>query len=113
MIEYDREFLVPYLQDICAYHLAERKLDIKIAKLEQNLRKCQIGEYNPKPGKKAEHTVVLPGLLVSIVFIFLYIYRLDFQCFITYLFNAFIHCLKNSAQMSINIFLKRMNKNRI
>lgn len=68
MIEYDREFLVPYLQDICAYHLTERKLDIKIAKLEQNLRKCQIGEYNPKPGKKAEHTVILPGLLVSIVF---------------------------------------------
>ena len=49
MAKYDREFLVPYLQDICAYYLADRKLNQKINYEESRIKHYQEMRYIPKP----------------------------------------------------------------
>ena len=50
MAKYNREFLVPYLQNICALHLAYNKLDKKINEISsEDLPYLKWGKSNPKP----------------------------------------------------------------
>lgn len=70
MAQYSREILVPYLQDICSIHLAERKLNNKIAYLEQTVESLQAGKSNPLPQKPKEtfaYRFVMPWLVAVLV----------------------------------------------
>ena len=51
MARYDREFLVPYLQDICTLHLAERKLKSRSWDLAMSVEHYTNGQalHNPDP----------------------------------------------------------------
>ena len=49
MAKYDREFLVPYLQDICSLHLLEDRLDKSIYHHEKTIRDYQRGKVAQKP----------------------------------------------------------------
>lgn len=52
MAKYNREFLVPYLQNICALHLAYSKLENKIIEISsEDLPYLKRGKPNPKPEK--------------------------------------------------------------
>lgn len=76
MAQYSREILVPYLQDICSLHLAERKLTNKIIHLEQTVKSLQVGKSNPLPKEPKEtfaYRFVLPWLVVALASVFLLI----------------------------------------
>ncbi len=49
MAKYNREFLVPYLQSICALELAQNKLSKKDEELQYQVRLAQNGYSNPTP----------------------------------------------------------------
>ena len=49
MAKYDREFLVPYLQDICAFYMADRKLNQKILDQQNQINRLNIVYYPQKP----------------------------------------------------------------
>lgn len=58
MARYNREFLVPYLHDLCALYLAERRLENDIWHVKQRIQYCSSEHYpavpkEPKP-KPAE-----------------------------------------------------------
>ena len=68
MAKYNREFLVPYLQNVCALHLAYRKLDQKIHDLVYNdIPYLKRGKANPKPAKPQELDTISAGGYFSIV----------------------------------------------
>lgn len=55
MARYNREFLVPYLQDVCALHLAEMEVVHKMFEIQRNILDLKHGrEINPpsKPDKE-------------------------------------------------------------
>lgn len=52
MAKYDRNFLVPYLQDICVLQLLNKKLASEISVLNEDIRKIQAGNPMNKPEKK-------------------------------------------------------------
>lgn len=66
MARYNRDFLVPYLQNICALHLAYRKLGEKIDQYDSSIRKCRDGKYNPIPDKPYHRKPITFGRLLSI-----------------------------------------------
>lgn len=49
MAKYNRDFLVPYLQNICSLQLAKEKLDKKSRRLRDEIFELENGQYNPKP----------------------------------------------------------------
>ena len=49
MARYNREFLVPYLHNICALHLATQKIDQKIEELNKEIKRLKEGQYVPVP----------------------------------------------------------------
>lgn len=49
MARYNREFLVPYLQDICSLYFAEMKLDQKIRNEESRINEYKMVRHTPKP----------------------------------------------------------------
>lgn len=51
MAKYDREFLVPYLHDLCALYLADKKLEREIAQKERMIFAFQTKERVIKPQK--------------------------------------------------------------
>ncbi|MCF2684290.1 hypothetical protein, partial [Faecalicatena contorta] len=59
---YDREFLVPYLHDICAYHLAIRELDERIRVCNAKLHEYKAG-WRAKPQEKIEYVKEPTGII--------------------------------------------------
>lgn len=59
MARYNRDFLVPYLHDLCALYLAERKLESNIANTMENIKSCS-HEHWPKPPREPEG-MSIPG----------------------------------------------------
>lgn len=49
MARYNREFLVPYLQDICALYMADRKIQNDIYEKEDKIREYQRERFVPAP----------------------------------------------------------------
>ena len=49
MSKIDREFLVPFLHDLCSLYLADKKLELKIAESEREINQLQIKEVARKP----------------------------------------------------------------
>lgn len=73
MARYNREFLVPYLQNICALHMADMRMGQRCEYLHSTAQGYRRGEYNPKP-EYPDHqsigvgTVVLLGLGVFFLY---------------------------------------------
>ncbi len=67
MTKYDREFLVPYLQNICALHLLDRKLSGKTRELNRKMRELenQRGYDNPLPTPPEKMQVITIGRVIS------------------------------------------------
>ena len=61
MARYNREFLVPYLQTVCALQLAERKLRSRYGFLVQRETDLNNGKYNPEPKMPYEKSVLSGG----------------------------------------------------
>lgn len=83
MAKYKREFLVPYLQDICALYIAEKKIDDKISRTQREIRTVNSNvKYPDKPTK--EHYPATSGrnLAVNII------YMLTLGLSITFIFVA-------------------------
>lgn len=49
MIKLNRAFLVPYLQNLCAIHLAKRRLANRYSTLKSRIDVCRKGKRNPLP----------------------------------------------------------------
>ena len=57
MARYNREFLVPYLHDLCALYLAERKLQNTISQTKQRIRHCSSEHYPRLPKEPEEQSI--------------------------------------------------------
>lgn len=67
MARYNREFLVPYLQNVCALHLARHKVSTKISDLDTQIRRLERGEDAYQPSKPDKWKTVTPGRVLSII----------------------------------------------
>lgn len=69
MAKYSREFLVPYLQDICAVYMAKGVLDTKVAETENQIRYNQyLLQRQPQPPARAEPEAVGCGYMLAVGF---------------------------------------------
>lgn len=53
MAKYNREFLVPYLHDLCALYFAERKLNEEVSKTKSEIVRCSQKYYPKLPSRPA------------------------------------------------------------
>ena len=67
MAKYNRDFLVPYLQDICALHLTDRKLQARRYELEERIGELEAKKYyyNPTPPKR--RPVITFGVIILLL----------------------------------------------
>lgn len=49
MARYNREFLVPYLHDLCALYFAERKMKVEIGQTDYRIRQCSREHFPVAP----------------------------------------------------------------
>ena len=68
MAKYDRSFLVPYLQDICALHMAELEVGVKMFEVQRKILQIQHGREIDPPLEPdfAEEWNWLSALIVGI-----------------------------------------------
>lgn len=57
MTRYNREFLIPYLHDLCALYVAEQKLQNAISQTEQRIRYCSCEHYPLTPKEPVEQSI--------------------------------------------------------
>ncbi len=67
MARYNRAFLVPYLQSVCALELAANKLANRDNKLAGQIQQMQNGKYNPVPKRQEPEPEITCGRLISIL----------------------------------------------
>lgn len=67
MAKYNREFLVPYISDVCSLHIAKQKLNRKIAELHKQVQECQIS-YAPARPELGNTENIGCGTVASILF---------------------------------------------
>lgn len=68
MAKYNREFLVPYLQNICALHLAYQKLNKEVNEWNNIIKQLEVGQINHKPKEPVEENPYTTGRISCIVF---------------------------------------------
>ncbi len=68
MASYHREYLIPYLQNVCALHLADEKLKQKAIYLRQKITTLQTGQDNPLPAHPVKKPVLTLGRILSFLF---------------------------------------------
>lgn len=68
MARYNREFLVPYLQNICALHLACQKLNKEIHEWDEMIHELKVGQYFPEPEEPSDENPYTTGRISSIIF---------------------------------------------
>jgi hypothetical protein len=71
MAKYDRTFLVPYLQDICALYLLEDKLSNSIYQYEKKIRSYQQGKVAQEPKRPVMEDDSIGCLGVTVIGFFL------------------------------------------
>ncbi|MBQ3193954.1 MAG: hypothetical protein IJB59_10360 [Oscillospiraceae bacterium] len=71
MAKYNREFLVPYLENVCALHLVYKKLDQRICDMSnKDIPYLRRGKHNPKPEypqKESMGCMTFGALMLSIL----------------------------------------------
>lgn len=66
MAKYDRQFLVPYLQDVCALHMADKLLQEKVFQMQIEISNLQRGqEIKPPEAPEPEKTWSSFNLIVG------------------------------------------------
>lgn len=68
MAKYNREFLVPYLQNVCALHLAYNKINKEIIDWNKIIKDLEVGQANPKPKEPVKENPYTSGRIFCIVF---------------------------------------------
>lgn len=67
MPKYNRDFLVPYLQDVCALHLLHRKLLVHRRDLENQVAVLQRGKEAVCPDVPRQEPIVTAGRIIAIL----------------------------------------------
>lgn len=57
MARYNRDFLIPYLHDLCALYLAEHKLENDIRQTKERIQYCSYEHYPSAPREPKEETI--------------------------------------------------------
>lgn len=66
MAKYNREFLVPYLQDVCALHLVQRKILNRIGNLQKTINELERGKPANNPQYPYIENKVTAGRVISL-----------------------------------------------
>lgn len=66
MAKYQRDFLVPYIKDMTALHLALHKLESRLEQLEQQKRSLEKGVHRSVPPQKPCYKITNGGFLVGV-----------------------------------------------
>lgn len=67
MAKYNREFLVPYLRDVCALHLVQRKILNRIQNLQNTIHTLEQGKPVNKPQYPYMENKVTVGRVISLL----------------------------------------------
>lgn len=67
MARYHRDFLVPYLQNICALHFAQERINQRYSVLENSEHNLVKGKHNPRPVAPEYTGFVTGGTVILVV----------------------------------------------
>ena len=105
MAKYNREFLVPYLRDVCALQLALNKLRGRLAELEYQKRRLEQGVYScnkpNEPYYDSENGIFLLVLGIFTSLLSILIFRVDLDLFgWFFLFGGLIEIISGVVKYS-------------